>query len=648
METETALMSNRRRGLGPWVLVLCLLAATTSAGLMAPAPVGAIPAKGFKLVKERYYDDPIGRMAYDLRERTHRADPARGHANLNLAIGFVDITGLQDVSTYPYEILDTASLKQRNRALYDRLELGTRPWVRTLLVVPHFNTPQRVVGFNPTYALHSEEHILRILDKRGIPEDRLVGLYSDRSPCQKRCAPKIPNNTTVFFAVKDGRGSSQALENEIYAAKAKRHDEVTAAKNAERARQAAALFNPDPGAAGTAGGALPQALSQPGRGRPGGIDLSSLQLRYLAEAGGAGGLRYAFAGRHGATNDDAAGLRVAKEASDAFFIWLALPTPTFTVNLNPDEPHRIINAKLARTDAGRVLLEADLRLKQTAARLLHPDTRLGARFWRAVPGDPFGVGDCNAFRQWIVPAPATVYEQEGELYILDAPLSVKLEGEYRRPAAGIQSPFCAGRQRRLEALLRTLVLPKVEHAVNTAPEYAALRRVYLSRVAAEWYRQRSLQQPTALSGLIDSGDIGRWTARRSWSPDDVFKRYVRSYIKGEFNITRQTRSGNVIETRTYIFGGVDFSSVPTRSVAAAELQGRWPGLAETARRVQERPAAGPRGREVWLGGVAPAAAGVAGDGSRPVAVGLQTVLTLLLLALGLSCVLGARRLARGR
>ena len=62
----------------------------------------------------------------------------------------------------------------------------------------------------------------------------------------------------------------------------------------------------------------------------------------------------------------------------------------------------------------------------------------------------------------------------------------------------------AGRQRRRHAQ------PRVQHAVNSAPEYAALRRVYLSRIAAEWYRRHvssaSLDGGTGFGG----GVVGRW------------------------------------------------------------------------------------------------------------------------------------------
>src|SRR5262249_24767437 len=160
-------------------------------------------------------------------------------------------------------------------------------------------------------------------------------------------------------------------------------------------------------------------------------------------------------------------------------------------NLNPDEPNRIIDAKFGQTDAGRVLLEADLQMKKTVGKLIHPDTPAGATYWAALHGD----AKCVSMRQWIVPGPATVREDKGQLYILDAPVRVRMETDYVKTTGVGGTSGCTGQSqaetRYNEAVYRATILPQVERAVNTAPEYADLRRVYVSRVAAQWYRERS-------------------------------------------------------------------------------------------------------------------------------------------------------------
>ncbi|MDG9685658.1 hypothetical protein QC334_23500 [Streptomyces sp. DH18] len=47
-------------------------------------------------------------------------------------------------------------------------------------------------------------------------------------------------------------------------------------------------------------------------------------------------------------------------------------------------------------------------------------------------------------------------------------------------------------------------------AINSAPEYAELRRVCLARVAAEWYRGLSRVKETTYGDLVDTGDIDDW------------------------------------------------------------------------------------------------------------------------------------------
>src|SRR5262249_49950393 len=85
----------------------------------------------------------------------------------------------------------------------------------------------------------------------------------------------------------------------------------------------------------------------------GGVDFSSLELRYVSDSyHGTTGVEYAY-------RVDAApgqtvsygGADAARLSADSFFVWLALPPSSFTVNLNPEEPDRIIDAKLGTTDA---------------------------------------------------------------------------------------------------------------------------------------------------------------------------------------------------------------------------------------------------------------------------------------------------------
>lgn len=184
-----------------------------------------------------------------------------------------------------------------------------------------------------------------------------------------------------------------------------------------------------------------------------------------------------------------------------------------------------------------------------------------------------------------------------------------------------------------------MILPRIEEAVNSAPEYAALRRVYLSRIAAEWYRERALERPMAFSDLIDSGDAGPWASEEPWDPVAIFQEYVRSIEDGEFNLTYETVTETSFERMTYVYGGVDFSELPRRVIAADEFAAMGPDLSERVEASLRRPAGD--ASEVWLGArsgpVAPMKPpGAAAD---PAAAPVQTALRRYLMTVVLVAVL---------
>ena len=340
--------------------------------------------------------------------------------------------------------------------------------------------------------------------------------------------------------------------------------------------------------------------------RLGGVDFSSLELRYVSDTydGGVGaGVDYAYSVDANDEIDVAYGGRESAQlAADSFFTWLALPTDTFWVNLNPDEPDRIIDPDFGSTDAGRVLLQADLDMKKSVADFIHPDTKTGAEYWDRLRGE----SKCISMRQWIVPKPAVVKDSGDALHILDAPLEVKMEGEYFTSKGVGGDAGCTGQSSSdtdfNEDVYADMILPKVEDAVNTAPEFADLRRVYASRVAAEWYRHRSQTKTTAYSDIIDSGDVSAWPARKDWDPKDVFDEYVKSYEEGEFNVERQTRKGDYIVTTTYVYGGVTFFDVPSRSLSDAEFDAQHPALAAAVGESMAAPTVEDGAAMMWLGG----------------------------------------------
>lgn len=336
----------------------------------------------------------------------------------------------------------------------------------------------------------------------------------------------------------------------------------------------------------------------------GGVDFSTLQLRYISDTDLNGnGVQYSFAAnpQTGAA-PSFGGNANAYMASDSFFVWLALPTSAFTVNLNPNEPDRIIDAQFGRTDAGRILLEADYTMKQATAKLVDPATPDGRQFLDTLKG-----AKCfSPQRKWIIPLPASVAAQGDSMYILDAPLDVKLEIEGMDLKPGIGCPAQdAAITRQNDDRYRTMILPKIVDEVNHAPEYADLRRVYASRIAAEWYRQRSATKATAYSKIVDSGNIDAWTSKEPFSPQELFNRYRKSFDEGDATYTWQTGDRT---TWKLTIGGVDFTNIPMVNMTPKDFAKDHPNLPATASgslfgpRLQSS-AQQSSAQRVWLGGL---------------------------------------------
>ncbi|HEX5253268.1 MAG TPA: hypothetical protein VFW69_05250 [Mycobacterium sp.] len=330
----------------------------------------------------------------------------------------------------------------------------------------------------------------------------------------------------------------------------------------------------------------------------GGIDFTSLEMRYVTDSvNGKPAMQYAFsANTLPVTEASYGGRRNAKMAMDAFYVWLSLPPQNFWVNLKPTEPDRIIEAAFGRTEAGEVLLEADLEMKLVSARLQKTDTDLGRRFVDAMQGNKCYLGR----RLWIVPQPAEVHEDGDQLYILDTPLTVKIGTDQSDVTPGTdlcqdQDPAVTDHNGQL---YQQMIMPALIDAVNHNPDFADLRRVYTSRVAAEWYRKRNANKPTQYAKLIDSGNIDDLTV--AWDPRAVWERYLDSTKHPEPTFSWTDPKGT---TWTRSWGGVDFSKVETHDIGAPEFTQKYASVAKTAGPSIIGPLVQDNAKQVWLGNV---------------------------------------------
>ncbi len=353
---------------------------------------------------------------------------------------------------------------------------------------------------------------------------------------------------------------------------------------------------------------------------PGGIDWTSLELHYVSENPANKDFEYAFSAAEleddGEAEPSYGGEASLDLSSDALFTWLALDPSQFWVNLNPDTPDTVIDEEFATTDAGRVLLEADLELKRSQTDLMRPESPTGAEFWESLERTEDGVPCFDSYRIWIEPHPATVRVDGDELYILDAPLKVQHE-RMNISTPGPGGPACDAPEEILEAnfeIMQDVLGPALEEEVNTAAEFADLRRVYTARVAAQWLRERDAERPGAFHDVIQAGDVSEWPARTEWDPQAVFDEYVEDFQTVQFRYEWENEEG---EFWIEMGGGVDFARSPREPMSAERFEQGHPTLPRTVRSAAYEavsvPAPGGTGDELgtldehttstaWLGG----------------------------------------------
>lgn len=333
---------------------------------------------------------------------------------------------------------------------------------------------------------------------------------------------------------------------------------------------------------------------------PGGIDWTSLELTYVTDDPKNDDYGYAFSADElpeDAEEPGHGGEASLNLSSDALFTWLALDPSQFWVNLNPDTPETIIDEQFASTDAGRVLLEADLAMKKTLTDLMDPETETGKEFWDSIPRSDEGLICYGWSRAWIEPQPAKVRADGDQLHILDAPLQVQIEpmdidwsppGD--DPCADLPDEFL---EQNAEYYAETFE-PLLEERVNADPEYADMRRVYTARVAAEWIRDRDAKRPGAFHDVIGSGDVSDWPARTDWDPQDVFDELMELLQTPQY---RYEYEHGEQELWIEVNGGIELPDAPRDQTSEEEFERDHPDRGRTVQAarfdaVSEPPAVG--------------------------------------------------------
>lgn len=497
-------------------------------------------------------------------------------------------------------------LNENKRGQTDKLFQNARRYTSNYAIA-RLTDGTYLIGHSDT-GRHAEQRLLRQAqgqDQRVVwdPRSRSVTIqsaragtidrvYTELQPCERRCAPALrnaglQNRTTWSWRWNPPAGATPAERKEVQ----------NAANNPKTGQKPLAirqLFHngaagPIPDATNTRSGVTGAIQRQTAARGLGGIDFSSIQLRYVSD-GGEDGNTYSFRAPTTPGQDSTDGMAAILDAFESLNVWMTLEQSKFWVNLNPEEPDRIIDPDLAATDVGHVLLQADLDLKRSWSNQLDPNTEVGAEFWDRM--DAAGL-ERFCVRNWIVPGQVTVRDTGSELYILEAPLEVMSESEFFEVPGG--EDICPADSEEAVEIFQDVILPEVIREVNESPEYTDLRRVYISRIAAEWYRQRITEAGEAEEFGIDSNDASIFESPEPWDPNDIFDEYV-----DEINGTEFTGP----DGRVVITGGVDFTEpVAADRINDANFQNTYPQLPAVVEESVEEVTITPDETNAFAGGV---------------------------------------------
>lgn len=257
--------------------------------------------------------------------------------------------------------------------------------------------------------------------------------------------------------------------------------------------------------------------------------------------------------------------KTSKTLLKYFLIGLSLPNNSFWVNLRPDAEDNIIDDFLAKTDIGKIMLEADLQLKKDTALATSPETPEGKKYWDKLykkAGELFGSENITIptlTRPWIVPGEVIIGENAQSAYIYKATLKVMLEQDYLKGSAVYN--FNDPRQKELNEyssqLIRELIIPKLTREINTSKRYANLRQVYYSLIMAQWFKARFKGANNTYSLLIDRKGLSNLISKSGWVKSSYFKEYQKSFKNGEYNIKEPVYTASGQSIRSYFSGGMN-------------------------------------------------------------------------------------------
>jgi len=221
-----------------------------------------------------------------------------------------------------------------------------------------------------------------------------------------------------------------------------------------------------------------------------------------------------------------------KRLLDVFLVALAIPNDKQWVSLPArwDGTKWVgdveIDSVLAKTELGRIMLDADVKMKFSDLVVMRNMYKEFYDQWTSlVRSSPYyeqihryGFNEYPywAFRTWICPDEVTANAEEGKIFISTARVKVKTElmmcelnlSPYRFPSYIVND--LNNRLKTWESIfinkLRTVREPTITESLNNDPEYKDMREAYAAVAIAQWYKRQD-RSKLFYRDLIDSKNI---------------------------------------------------------------------------------------------------------------------------------------------
>ncbi|MBF0484722.1 MAG: hypothetical protein HQL25_08480 [Candidatus Omnitrophica bacterium] len=256
------------------------------------------------------------------------------------------------------------------------------------------------------------------------------------------------------------------------------------------------------------------------------------------------------------------------------------------VNLSPNEPDRIIENELGKTEMGQDMLAQDYILKQLTASLMYPEKELGQTFWNKIYAEAkakFGTTDIpvDTFNKvWIVADKAKVYEKDNAGYVVGAHLKVLLEADYSAEKQ-VKTSKAQGQddaKLKMQLIMRQVIIPAIEKEVNEGKNFAQLRQMFYSMILATWYK-RAIKNALLNQVYSNKAKVGGVLSDDPKAKEKIYQQYLESFKKGAYDYIKEEYdpTQQKITARKYFSGGVtprvDRALLTTREATSAEKAG---------------------------------------------------------------------------